>query len=244
MTDIQQNTLLTALLSYGKYGQAIITISHKQRHNRTTMAYSITVSSNEHESAVGLDFEYLSDEYKVVRVCRFQCIGWVLDAVAQVEHEARSGSVWTNPEESVKALMQFPCIPEHLARELIAAESTEEKLNLVWNYISDDEKNTAITINFDYYHNFWPSFQLYSRIIALHMTNTSKQEDLKEKMEHLKSETTTNSNFLHPIKNNPANPIHPNTKIKYIYYDNSSRIVIYDIPKPPLTTEYPDYILV
>ncbi|NWD64142.1 hypothetical protein [Pseudomonas sp. IPO3774] len=204
------------------------------------MAYSISVSSNELESAVGLDFEYLSNEFRIVRICRFQCIGWILDAVAKVEHEARSGSTWTNPEESVKALMRFPCVPENLARKLIVAESTEEKFNLVWNYISDDEKNTAITINFNHYHNFWPGFQLYARMITLHMAKTLEKEDLKEKIEQL-IENSTNSPSV-----NPESTTSPDIKIEYIYYDNlknnASRMVVYEIIKSPLPAEFSDDI--
>lgn len=206
------------------------------------MAYSISVGSNELESAVTLDFEYLSNEYRVVKVCRFQCIGWVLDAVAKVEHEVRSGSFWTNPEESVNALMQFPCVPENLARKLIATESTEEKFNLVWNYISDDEKNTAITINFNHYHNFWPGFQLYARMITLHMANTPEQEDLKEKIEQLKSQLIDSSNNPPLFTNNPVSTTSSDIKIEHIYYDNKSRIVTYDTKNPPLLTEFPDDI--
>lgn len=61
------------------------------RGNR--MAYSIDITINENSSAVSLDFKYLSDEFRIVKICRFQCIGWILDAVSQVEAEVQNGAI-------------------------------------------------------------------------------------------------------------------------------------------------------
>jgi len=83
------------------------------------MTYPIHTITNETSSAVFLDFKYLSDEFKIVRICRFQCIGWILDAVSQVEIEVENGAIWMNPEASVPALMKLPNIREALAKNII-----------------------------------------------------------------------------------------------------------------------------
>lgn len=164
-----------------------------QRSYGNEMAYSINLVTNETSSAVFLEFEYLSDEFKIVKICRFQCIGWILDAVSQVEVEVLNGAIWMNPEASVNALIKFPKIPEALAKNIISSNSKYERFNLAWNYITDEEKNSAITVNFDYYHNFWPNFQIYAKAFALHLVNTQHIDDLRGKAIQLKNELQQSS---------------------------------------------------
>ncbi|WP_060613668.1 MULTISPECIES: hypothetical protein [Pseudomonas] len=154
------------------------------------MAYIISITTDELNLRVSLNFNSLSNEFRIVKICRLQCIGWILHVVSQVEVEVKQGAMWTNPEASVHALMKFADIPEHLARKLIVSDSTIEKFNLAWNHISDTEKNRAITINFDYFDNFWPGFQIYANAIALHTANTQELDNLKEEVKHPHFEQT------------------------------------------------------
>lgn len=155
---------------------------------RPKLSYSIQKCSNEHESLIYLNFDGYSNEFKITTICRFQCIGWILDAVMQLEHELTNGATWMNPESTVKTLMHLTSLPEVLARKLILASYVNERFLLVWDHLTDDEKNTALTVNFDYYHNFWPSFQLYASAISLHLANTSNLNDYKKKANDLASE--------------------------------------------------------
>ena len=199
------------------------------------MTYSIEVCINENSSAVFLNFERISDEFRIVRYCRFQCIGWILSAVAQVEAEVQHGATWENPEESVKALMQFPDIPEYLARRLIASGSKSEQFSLVWNFLSDTEKNEAITVNFDYSHNFWPGFQLYATAISLQIANTQQLDELKKKCERLNDEVQSSLTAKVPALSMPDENVTPIAPINYIenkrfHSDSTGREVVYELP--------------
>lgn len=199
------------------------------------MTYSISVCINENSSAVFLNFERLSEEFRIVRICRFQCIGWILSAVAQVEVEVQNGATWHNPEESVKALMRFPDIPEYLARKLIASGRRNEQFMLVWDFLSDAEKNEAITVNFDYYHNFWPGFQLYATAIALQIANTQQLDKLKIQCERLNDEFKSSLNNRVPILSVSDENFTPIAPINYIenrrfHSDSTDREVIYELP--------------
>ncbi len=201
------------------------------------MAYSINICINENTSAVFLEFNYLSNEYRIVRICRFQCIGWILDAVSQVEVEVQNGATWMNPEASVDALMRFPKIPESLARRLIATDSKDERFDLAWNHISDEEKNTAITVNFDYYHNFWPRFHSYAKAIALHVANTQQLNDFREKALNLERDLRQSSTIRTQIADTLIENVTPTSSIHCIenkrwHSNNNGRQVIYN-PIPP-----------
>ncbi len=198
------------------------------------MTYSIEVCINENSSSVFLNFERISEEFRIVRCCRFQCIGWILSAVAQVEVEVQNGATWVNPEESVKALMRFPVIPEYLARKLIASGSKSEQFSLVWNFLSDAEKNEAITVNFDYFHNFWPEFQLYATAISLQIANTQQLGELKKKCERLNDEIQSSLTIRMPALSLPENST-PIAQINYIqnkrfHSDSRDREVVYELP--------------
>lgn len=106
----------------------------------------------------------------------------------QVEHELTNGATWMNPESTVKTLMHLACLPEVLARKLISTSYVNERFLLVWEHLTDNERNTALTVNFDYYHNFWPNFQLFATAISLHLANTSNLNDYKKKADDLASE--------------------------------------------------------
>jgi len=197
---------------------------------------------NENSSCVSLDFNHISEEFRIVRICRFQCIGWILGAVSQTEVEVNNGATWINPEASVQALMEIPHVPEYLARKLIASGSTEERFNLTWNYIDDDEKNTAITINFDHYNNFWPGFQFYAKAIALHIANTQRPNEFKVKVKELECQLTNSLATQTPAQDTPMESSTSNLPIDYIenpryHTNNNDRQVIY---KSPLTPSYDD----
>jgi len=209
------------------------------------MTYSISVCINENSSSVFLNFERISEEFRIVRYCRFQCIGWVLSAVAQVEVEVQNGATWVNPEESVKALMRFPKIPENLARKLIASDSQSEQFSLVWDFLSDAEKNEAITVNFDYFHNFWPGFQLYATAISLQIANTQKLEKLKKGCERLNDEIQSSLTIRAPILSMPNENLTPIAPIKYIenkryHSDSTGREVVYELPPRALCEDLGD----
>lgn len=108
--------------------------------------------------------------------------------MSQVEIEVENGAIWMNPEELVHALIKFPNIPEALAKNIIANTSKYERFNFAWNHITDEEKSIAITINFDYYHNFLPNFQFYSKAFSLHVASTQNIDDLRKKAIQLQSE--------------------------------------------------------
>lgn len=199
------------------------------------MTYSISVCMNEHSTEVSLDFERISEEFRIVRICRFQCIGWILSAVAQVEKEVQNGATWHNPEESVKALMRFPDIPEDLARKLIASGRRNEQFLLVWDFLSDAEKNEAISVNFDYYHNFWPGFQLYATAIAIQIANTHQPDELKMQCERLNDEFKSDLNNRVPNPSVSAANLTPIARISYIenkrfYSGTTDREVVYELP--------------
>lgn len=174
-----------------------------------------------------------------MKICRFQCIGWILDAVSQVEVEVQNGATWMNPEASVGALMRFPKIPESLARRLIATDSKDERFDLAWNHISDEEKNTAITVNFDYYHNFWPRFQSYAKAIALHVANTQQLNDLREKVLNLERDLRQSSTIRTQTADTLIENVTPISSIHCIenkrwHSNNNGRQIIYNpIPTPP-----------
>ncbi|WP_426217852.1 hypothetical protein [Pseudomonas sp. DWRC2-2] len=165
------------------------------------MAYSINISASEISSAVFLEFKHLSDEFRIVKICRFQCIGWILDAISKVEEEVKNGAIWVNPEVSVQALVEFAKIPEVLAKEIIASDSRDEIFNLAWNNLSDEEKNTAITVNFTYHRNFWLGFETYAKAITLHLANTKKTKDLEEKVQQLESDLRRGSKIISLVEN-------------------------------------------
>ena len=209
------------------------------------MTYSISVCINEISSSVFLDFERLSEEFRIVRICRFQCIGWILSAVDQVEFEVQNGATWVNPEESVKALMRFPDIPEYLARKLIASGSKNEQFSLVWDFLSDAEKNEAITVNFDYYHNFWPGFQLYATAISLQIANTQQLDKLKKGCERLNEEIQSSLTIRVPILSMPDESFTPIAPINYIenkrfHSGSTDREVVYELPPRPLCEDPED----
>ncbi|VVP42350.1 hypothetical protein PS900_04936 [Pseudomonas fluorescens] len=209
------------------------------------MTYSISVCINENSSSAFLNFERISEEFRIVRYCRFQCIGWVLSAVAQVEVEVQNGATWVNPEESVKALMRFPKIPENLARKLIASDSQSEQFSLVWDFLSDAEKNEAITVNFDYFHNFWPGFQLYATAISLQIANTQQLEKLKKGCERLNDEIQSSLTIRAPILSMPNENLTPIAPIKYIenkryHSDSTGREVVYELPPRALCEDLGD----
>ncbi|CAI8902368.1 hypothetical protein [Pseudomonas sp. IT-P218] len=209
------------------------------------MTYSIEVCINENSSSVFLNFERISEEFRIVRHCRFQCIGWVLSAVAQVEAEVQNGATWVNPEESVKALMRFPVIPEYLARKLIASGSQSEQFSLVWDFLSDAEKNEAITVNFDYFHNFWPGFQLYATAISLQIANTQQLDELKKKCERLNDEVQRSLTIRAPILSMPDESFTPIAPINHIgnkrfHSDSTDREVVYESPPRALCEDAED----
>lgn len=207
------------------------------------MTYSISVCINENSSAVFLSFERLSEEFRIVRHCRFQCIGWILSAVAQVEVEVQNGATWVNPEESVKALMRFSHIPEYLARKLIASGRKNEQFSLIWDFLSDAEKNEAITVNFDYFHNFWPDFQLYATAIALQIANTHQLDELKKECERLNDELENGLRVpILSIPNETLTPIEPinHIKNKRFHSESTDREVVCESPPRALCEDPED----
>lgn len=231
LTGIQQEVALTHLRQSGKVRAS----DEKQTINGIKMTYSIEVCINENSSAAFLNFERLSEEFRIVRYCRFQCIGWVLSAVAQVEVEVQNGATWVNPEESLKALMRFPNIPEYLARKLIASGRRNEQFALVWEFLSDEEKNEAITVNFDYFHNFWPGFQLYATAFALQIANTQQLAELERQCNRLNDEVKSSSTIRLPILSVPDDNFTPIAPINHIenkrfHSDSTDREVVYELP--------------
>jgi hypothetical protein len=164
--------------------------------------------------------------------------------VNQVEVEVQNGATWRNPEESVKALMRFPDLPEYLARKLIASGSRSEQFSLVWDFLSDTEKNEAITVNFDYYHNFWPAFQLYATAIALQIANTQQLDELKKGCERLNDEIKSSSTIRVPILSIPDESFTPTAPInrienKRFHSASTDREVVYELP-PRALCEAPE----
>ncbi|MHC8383978.1 hypothetical protein [Pseudomonas sp. LB3P14] len=198
------------------------------------MSYEISVYIDELQAAVSLDFKCLSDEYRITKICRLQCIGWMLDTVEKVEEQLQLGCTWTNPEDTIESMERLAGIPKQLARKIIAANNRNEKFDLVWNYISDEEKNLAITVDFNASHNFWPGFQLFCHAIIVHLANTNETEDLQSKIRFFENNSKTSPS---PLPNSSTPEITDNP-ISYIEIDmqcgsRGFRKVVYDTAQPP-----------
>lgn len=125
-----------------------------------------------------LDFSRISEEFAIVRLDRFQCAGWVLSAIMQVERLVEEGCVWLNPEIAVNALVRFPQFEVNIARSIIEAATLSARFSLVWNALSREEKSSALGVDYRCYHNFWPGFDYMAQAAAEHAIEVNMQKEM------------------------------------------------------------------
>ncbi|WP_414155221.1 hypothetical protein [Pseudomonas sp. BNK-43-a] len=126
------------------------------------MAYDISISFMELQALAKVTIFGVSEFHKSVQISQFQCVGWLLEIDRAVKRKIEKEWI-LNPDYATEALVRVARLSEQAASELMGLASLQEQFEYVWSYIGEDERKTAIHMNFEHYDNFWPGFDVYSR---------------------------------------------------------------------------------
>jgi hypothetical protein len=124
-------------------------------------AYIIHIEHREEQDLAWVEINYLSQESRSARRCRFQTIGWILDIVDMVNAKVDPRCL-ADEEYAKKALIKFAKLDEASADQLLNSRDWRRRFETAWQQLNNDERDEALYLDYDYWDNYWPGFDSFN----------------------------------------------------------------------------------
>jgi len=121
-------------------------------------------SVSKHHPKFYYEFLELRDLCKILRYSRFQLIGCLLSR----RDIYKTGDVHAQifDDSLTHKLLKGMGVDHLTAHLLICEDDIESQFKRVWAVLSDREKMLALTTDYERFDNFWPKFDVYSRVLS------------------------------------------------------------------------------
>jgi hypothetical protein len=136
--------------------------------------YVIHIEYREAQELAWVEINGLSNESRSARNCRFQTIGWILEIVDTV-HSKTDPRNLLDDSYAVDALIKYAKMDTESAASLLAAKNWRERFEVVWQNLNDLEREEAVTLNYEYWNNYWPGFDTYNVALRKFLSNYEAQ---------------------------------------------------------------------
>jgi hypothetical protein len=147
---------------------------HNNKNGNIFMSYIIHIEHREKEVLAWVEILSLSEESKSARLCRFQTIGWILGIVDTVHKEAGAMNV-LDDSFAAEALINYAKLDPFAAAKLLTAPNWRKRFEAAWEVLTDSEREDAVTLDYDYWDNFWPGFDSYNCTLRKFLINLKPQ---------------------------------------------------------------------
>lgn len=137
------------------------------------MSYSIDIAHMELQTVARIDIFHASENFTSARKSQFQCIGWILDIVSQVQSKVKKCDI-VNPDYAFMAMTSIAMLSDAQATELLAQKKLQDQFEYVWSILDQDERDFALHMDFHDFHNFWPGFDAYSQVWSQSLKSSSE----------------------------------------------------------------------
>lgn len=138
------------------------------------MSYVIHIEHRETQVLAWVEVLGFSEESRSARICRFQTIGWILEIVDTVHKKAGPMNI-LDDSYATDALIKYAKMDPDAAAELLAAPNWRERFEAAWEVLTDLEREDAVTLDYDYWDNYWPGFDSYNRTLRSFFINFKPQ---------------------------------------------------------------------
>ncbi|RLU08388.1 hypothetical protein CS078_15985 [Pseudomonas prosekii] len=138
------------------------------------MSYVIHIEHREIQEFAWVEITGFSEEFRSARKCRFQTIGWILDIVDTVHNKVGAVNL-LDDDYAINALIKYAKMDSDSAARLLAAPNWRKRFETAWEVLDDLEREEAVTLDYDYWHNFWPGFDTYNCTLRRFLTNYRPQ---------------------------------------------------------------------
>lgn len=147
---------------------------HNNKNRKKTVSYIIHIEHREKEVLAWVEILGFSEESKSARICRFQTIGWILEIVDTVHKKAGAMNM-LDESFAANALIKYAKMDPLAAAELLAAPNWRNRFEAAWEVLTDLEREDAVTLDYDYWDNFWPGFETYNCTLRKFLINLKPQ---------------------------------------------------------------------
>jgi hypothetical protein len=136
--------------------------------------YIIHIEYREGQELAWVEINGFSEESRSARICRFQTIGWILDIVDTVHNKTHPDNL-LDESFAVDALNKYAKMDTKSAKQLLVAKNWRKRFEVVWQDLNDREREEAVTLNYDYWDNYWPGFDTYNVTLRKFLLNYKPQ---------------------------------------------------------------------
>jgi hypothetical protein len=136
--------------------------------------YIIHIEYREGQELAWVEINGLSEESRSARKCRFQTIGWILDVVDTVHNKTHPDNL-LNESFALDALIKYAKMDAKSAEQLLVAKNWRKRFEVVWEHLDDFEREEAVTLNYNYWDNYWPGFDTYNVTLRKFLMNYEPQ---------------------------------------------------------------------
>jgi hypothetical protein len=148
--------------------------THNNKNRNNAMSFIIHIEHREMEVLAWVEILGFSEESKSARICRFQTIGWILEIVDTANKKAGAMNV-LDDSYAIEALINYAKMTPEAAAELLAAPNWRKRFEAAWDVLDDLEREEAVTLDYDYWDNFWPGFETYNCTLRKFLINLKPQ---------------------------------------------------------------------
>lgn len=132
--------------------------------------YIIHIEYREGQELAWVEINGFSEESRSARKCRFQTIGWILDIVDTVHDKTHPDNL-LNESFALDALIKYAKMDATSGEKLLVAKNWRKRFEVVWQSLDDLEREEAVTLNYDYWDNYWPGFDTYNVTLRKFLMN-------------------------------------------------------------------------
>lgn len=136
--------------------------------------YVIHIEYRDEQELAWVEISGLSEESRSARTCRFQTIGWILGIVDTVHQKTHPDNL-LNDDYALDALIKYAKMDADSAASLLVAKNWRKRFEVVWQDLNDLEREDAVTLNYDYWDNYWPGFDTYNVTLRKFLMNYKPQ---------------------------------------------------------------------
>lgn len=124
-------------------------------------SYIIHIEHREEQTLTWVEINGLSTESRSARRYRFQTIGWILSIVDTVNRKVDPSDV-VDDDYAINALINYAKMDPESAANLLAARDWRRRFEAAWQTLNDLEREEAITLDYDFWDNYWPGFDNFN----------------------------------------------------------------------------------
>lgn len=136
--------------------------------------YVIHIEYREEQELAWVEIHGLSEESRSARKCRFQTIGWILGIIDTAQEKTHPSNL-LDESFAFDALIKYAKMDTKSAKQLLAEKSWRKRFEVAWQDLNDREREEAVTLNYDYWDNYWPGFDTYNVTLRKFLLNYKPQ---------------------------------------------------------------------